>query len=252
MENVKKRLLLLDGIRGFAIVNMVLFHFLYDVFVVCQLKTQWYLHPWVQLWQQMICWTFLLVSGCTWNMGKQRLKRGIILNLLGFAVTAATLLFLPEQVIWFGILNLIGCAYLLLIPFEKILKKIPPYLGMAGSFLFYFFFQNLERGYLGFGEHALINIPARFCEFRLLTVLGLPYPGFYSSDYFPVFPWIFLFIAGYYLSLLLSKHPQLRKKFYPSVPLLSKIGQKSLLIYLLHQPVCMAVCLCIVYLADIR
>ena len=39
MEIKKQRLLLLDGIRGFAIVNMVLFHFLYDFFIIYQ-KTQ--------------------------------------------------------------------------------------------------------------------------------------------------------------------------------------------------------------------
>ncbi len=34
MEARKKRYCLIDGIRGFAVVNMVVFHFLYDVFIV--------------------------------------------------------------------------------------------------------------------------------------------------------------------------------------------------------------------------
>ena len=35
MEAQKKRYCLVDGIRGVAIVNMAVFHFLYDVFIVC-------------------------------------------------------------------------------------------------------------------------------------------------------------------------------------------------------------------------
>jgi len=34
MEAQKKRYYLVDGIRGVAIVNMVVFHFLYDVFTL--------------------------------------------------------------------------------------------------------------------------------------------------------------------------------------------------------------------------
>lgn len=105
MKTAKKRLLLLDGIRGFAIINMVAYHFLYDVFVVYQIDTKWYAHPMVRFWQQMICWTFILVSGCTWSMGKQKFKRGILLNLWGMVITCVTLVFMPDQVVWFGILN---------------------------------------------------------------------------------------------------------------------------------------------------
>ena len=34
---------------------------------------------------------------------------------------------------------------------------------------------------------------------RWLYPLGLRYPGFYSSDYYPVFPWAFLFLLGFCL-----------------------------------------------------
>ena len=71
MKTAKERLLLLDGIRGIAIINMVAYHFLYDVFVVYQIDTKWYAHPHsASLAADDFRWTFILVSGCTWNMGK--------------------------------------------------------------------------------------------------------------------------------------------------------------------------------------
>lgn len=39
---MKKRFYLIDGIRGLAIVNMVLFHFLYDVFILYGRQPDWY------------------------------------------------------------------------------------------------------------------------------------------------------------------------------------------------------------------
>ena len=242
MKTAKKRLLLLDGMRGIAIINMVAYHFLYDVFVVYQIDTKWYAHPIVRLWQQMICWTFILVSGCTWNMGKKKFKRGILLNLWGIVITCVTLIFMPTQVVWFGILNLLGCAYLLMIPLEKALNRVPPCIGIISSFLCFFLFQNLENGYLGIGKYVFLPVPPAFYEKMLFTILGMSFPGFYSSDYFPVFPWFFLFVAGYFFSLWLNTIPKLRKSFLYSMPALSKIGQNSLLIYLLHQPVCMILC----------
>lgn len=38
----QKRYLLIDGIRGLAIVNMVAFHFLYDVNEIWNINSHWY------------------------------------------------------------------------------------------------------------------------------------------------------------------------------------------------------------------
>ena len=150
--------------------------------------------------------------------------------------------YMAQQTVWFGILNFLGCACLLAIPMEKVLKRIPAVFGIAGAVFGFFLFQNISIGYLGLGESVWISLPQWLYDIKVLTILGLPFPGFYSSDYFPVFPWIFVFLMGYYALLLLQKKPKLHERFYTPVPLLTKIGQKSLLIYLLHQPLCMVIC----------
>ena len=129
---------LVDGIRGLAVVNMIAFHFLFDWIEIFHGDYSWYWMTPVRIWQQFICWTFILVSGFVWTWGKQKnLQRGLFLNFCGCMISIVMLLFLPEQAIWFGILNFYGCAVLLTIPLEKLLRRIPPEAGLAAAFVLF-------------------------------------------------------------------------------------------------------------------
>ena len=79
---------LIDTIRGIAIISMMIFHFCYDVFMVYGQDPSWYSRPAVHIWQQSICWTFILVSGFVWSWGRSgNLKRGIMLNVWGLVLS---------------------------------------------------------------------------------------------------------------------------------------------------------------------
>lgn len=151
MEIKKQRLLLLDGIRGFAIVNMVLFHFLYDFFIIYQKDPKWYGKPLVGFWQQMICWTFIFISGMTWRLGKKKIKRGLLLNFWGLVITAITWLAMPQQTVWFGILNFLGCACLLAIPMEKGFKENPCRIWHSRCSFWLFPFSKYQHRLFGTG-----------------------------------------------------------------------------------------------------
>ena len=231
---------LIDALRGLALVNMLGMHFLYDVNVVFGKEPGWYLRPGVRLWQQYICWSFILIAGFSYHWGRAKnLRRGLTLNLLGLAVTAATLIAVPSEAIWFGILNFLGCAILLTMAAEKGLNRLKPFTGLVLCAALFWFFRDVNAGFLGFG----LRVPAAMYRVWPLTPLGFPHPDFRSSDYFPLLPWLFLFWCGFYLKRLFDRCEVCKRAARIKVPLLSALGQRTLWVYLLHQPVLMGICM---------
>ena len=242
METTKKRYLLIDGIRGITIISMVSFHFCYDMFIVFGKNPQWYSNTGVHIWQQSICWTFIFISGFVWQWGKKaNLKRGLLLNAFGFLITLVTFFAVPSETVWFGVLNFIGCAVLFMILLDKVLKNVPALLGFIFSFFLFLLFKNVNSGYLGFGELSLLQVPDWLYDIKVLTPLGFPFAGFASSDYFSILPWMFLYLCGYFFGRIFEKHETWQQIAQIKIPVLSVVGQKSIWIYLIHQPVCMLV-----------
>lgn len=244
MQEEKIRYYFVDGIRGVAIINMVIFHFLYDVYIVYEKSPTWYSLPAIHIWQQTICCTFIFISGFVWVWGKEKnLRRGIIFNLLGLVISIITLVVIPAQTIWFGILNFMGCAILLTLPLEKLLKKIPAIYGMAICFLLFLLCKQIQFGQIGITGLLQIQVPNLLYNIKILTPLGFPHEGFHSSDYFPIFPWIFLYLCGFYFNQIFMKHYTWQKYAQRKLPCLSVLGNKTIWIYLLHQPFSMLICL---------
>lgn len=237
----KTRYRWLDILRGAAVVNMVAFHFCYDWFEVFARQPGWYFLWPSRLWQQAICCTFILTAGFSAHLGRRALRHGLILNLCGFAVSAVTLLALPSEAVRFGILNLLGCAVLLVWLLRPALEKLPAAAGLCASLFLFALTRHLPEGYLGLLGLWRLELPAGLYRRNALAFLGLPGPTFTSSDYFPLAPWFFLFLTGWFLCR--PARPRL-DGFLPRLacPPLEWVGRHSLGLYLIHQPVCMAVC----------
>ncbi len=147
------------------------------------------------------------------------------------------MLAMPESRVVFGVLTLIGSGMLLLIPIARFLLKIRTETGVAGSFLVFMLFRNVNTGYLGFEKWNILKLPDGLYRNLWTAYLGFPQRGFFSTDYFSLLPWVFLFLTGFYLHKLVQKKDMLGKLFSWRIPVLDVIGRHSLLIYLLHQPV---------------
>ena len=87
----------------------------------------------------------------------------------------------------------------------------------------------------------LCPLPERLYSTDLLAVVGFPSPSFWSTDYFPLLPWFFLYCAGYFLWGLVDQSDRAKQLLKPGLRPLSFLGRHSLLIYLIHQPALMAV-----------
>lgn len=234
----KQRFELFDGFRGLTMVSMIAYHFCYDFFVVEGIDPKWPYLPASHLWQQSICSSFILLSGFCWQWGKKHnLQRGLLVNAFGLLITVVTWLIMPEQIIIFGVLNFIGCAILLTIPAEKILQACPSMCGAMVSCVLFLFTHNVQWGTIGFGNWKISVWQGLYCP--LLTIFGFPAQNFWSSDYFPIMPWIFLFWTGYFLNCEFRKPYRSGKWAETRIPVLSCFGKWSLPVYMLHQPVCM-------------
>lgn len=235
---IKTRLHLLDALRGVMMINMIAYHGMWNLVNLFGIRVDWYAGTPKYIWQQCICWTFITLSGFCWSMSKNHLRRGLLVFGGGVLVSLVTCVLMPENRIIFGILTCIGSCVLLMIPLERLLKKIPALPGAAVSFALFALLRNCSRGNLGFEGLVIAPLPAQLYRNYLTAYLGFPHPGFYSTDYFPLFPWLFLFVTGFFLYRALGER-QLNERLFAkgNVPVLNRIGQNSLLIYLLHQPV---------------
>lgn len=236
VEKKKKRYYLIDSYRGFVILHMILYHFCYDVFVLQGKNPEWIDKPAAFIWQQFICISFIIVAGVSASFSCNLLRRGLLLNGVGVGITLVTVIFTPDAPIYFGILNLMGCSLLLLIIFRRWIHKNNWKWWGIGSLFLFFIFRHIQSGYLGIGTWRWLEIPDIFYEWGWLTPLGIPGRNFFSADFFPIFPWFFLFLFGYSISYVIKKE-EMDKVMTFSIPGLWKIGQNSLLIYLIHQPV---------------
>lgn len=211
---------------------MILYHFLWDLVYIAGFSIPWYHGTGAYIWQQSICRTFIFLSGFCWSLGRHPFKRGLTVWLSGGLVTLVTLVFLPENRVVFGVLTLIGSAMLLMIPVDRLLvrlKSVPGIVFLMG--LSYFLFLLFM-----YGDPLL---PRGLYRGWFSAWLGFPAKDFYSTDYFPLLPWFFLFLTGYLFHRLCAGRELLRVAFLRKshLPPAAFIGRHSLLIYLLHQPV---------------
>lgn len=221
----RKRLHGLDLIRGVTLLSMIAYHGTWNLVYLFGMDLPWYDRLPGHLWQQSICWTFILLSGFCFSMGSRPLKRGLEIFGGGALVTLVTFAAMPENLILFGILTFTGSAMMLMILLEKLLKKVPAGLGAAVSMVLFFFFENWQA-------------PAWLYRNLLTAYLGFPAKDFVSMDYFPILPWIFLFITGYFLYRIFHSRGWDVKLFsWGNLPVINWLGRHTLPIYLIHQPV---------------
>ncbi|MDD3347936.1 heparan-alpha-glucosaminide N-acetyltransferase [Oscillibacter sp.] len=229
----RPRLSGLDTLRGATLISMIVYHACWDLVWIFGVNFPWYHTTGAYWWQQSICWTFILLSGYCWSLGRQRFKRGLTVFLAGGLVTVVTALTMPENTVYFGVLTLLGTSALALIPLEKLLRRLPARAGLAASFVLFLLARDVNGGALGFEGAVIARLPQAWYQNAFTALLGFPPESFASTDYFSLFPWFFLFLTGYFLYRLRPSDGGPG----PHLPVLTAMGRHSLPIYLLHQPV---------------
>ena len=248
-ENDHRRLALLDSLRGITLISMILYHACWDAVYIIGADWPWYRSRGGFIWQQSICWTFILLSGFCIPFSKRLLRRGLTVFGAGALVMLVTNLVLPEDRVIFGVLTLIGSCMLLMIPVRAVSGNGS---GQAGIKLLIFaalfiFCRDINSGVVGTGllhrilpviPHITAALPETLYRNLFTAYLGFPPPSFYSTDYFSLIPWAFLYLCGYELHRIEREKGVLASQvFKKEIRPLSFLGRNSLTIYLLHQPV---------------
>lgn len=221
----------LDVARGVALVAMALYHFCWN------LELFGYLEPGsagsggLKLFARSIASSFLILvgislalahtNGIRWPSFWQRWAKIVGAALI---ITIATYFATPGAYIYFGILHHIALASLLGLAF----LRAPSWL-LLGTIIAIF------------GISYAVALPA--FDTRLLAWTGLYNLAPRSNDFVPVLPWFSAVITGMVLGRLILLYGHKIGDINSSIITrpLTFIGRRSLMFYLLHQPVLIAI-----------
>lgn len=218
---MRRRFDVLDVWRTLAIVLMVAYHFLYDLYIFGVISANQLFSAPLNVLERFICCSFILLAGASARFSRNNLRHGLIVLGAGLVVEIGAAV--AGQTIRFGVLMLLGSSMVLWHFLGKGLQKLPGWSVAAGSGVLFF----AARWWTG---RTAVSVP-------WLYPLGFTAPGFYSADYFPLLPWFFLFLIGTALGGWCLAHRENRLLAVRLPGVLTWPGRHSLIIYVLHQPV---------------
>lgn len=171
-----KRIVEIDFFRGIAILLMMIFHTVFNLNYFLGMNIEyakgfWYYEG------KLSAIMFMVLAGISSNFSKRTTKRGLKIFALGMLLTAITFLLDREMYIKFGILHFMGISYLLSPLLKKIDTGISFLLGITIIIIGDIFYE------------LTVNSPQ-------LYPLGLMSKDFASLDYYPLFPYLGVFISG--------------------------------------------------------
>ncbi|MBQ9994454.1 MAG: DUF1624 domain-containing protein [Clostridia bacterium] len=232
----KRRVVILDTLRGIAIIYMVFFHLLYDLSEIFYLA---WAQPIYDSQLSVVVFdtaSFVLLAGITVRFSRNPAAHGARILCIAALFTAVTALIFPGFGIYFGVLHLIGISMLLYSVTGKYLDKMPWWAGALIFALLFAFTYNVKLGYFGIEGIFTLDVPKAYLTGSLMYPFGFVDARFASVDYLPLMPWSFLFLAGACVGRLFGR--TLPEFCYKSLcPPLEWLGRHSLAIYIIHQPV---------------
>lgn len=208
----------IDFSRGLAVILMLIYHFFFDARYFGKIDFggfYWYLFP------RLIASMFIFISGLSIGISCSRrrctgrvLRRSLKLGSLALLITVLSYLLIGEGYVIFGILHFLSVAPLFALPLLSNRRAL------------------LLAALIVFALHPFIS-DLRVDSSAFLW-LGIIPKGFYTLDYFPLIPWLGVFLSGALLSHFFKPAGELK---FPLKNEICWLGRNSLTIYLIQHPV---------------
>lgn len=213
----KNRMPELDFLRGFTLIVMIFWHLGWDLAAYYDFPFDYY-SGWIYWMGQGIAITFITLAGISSIFTRNHQKRAIKVLLYAALITIATYIFDSETVILFGILHFMG-VNMLIYPYYKDWHPLVLLTLALGVFVLGIYFIDLDMGT------------------NLLLPIGLRSFSYTSLDYYPLTPYGAFFLLGAVIGPFL--YPDKKSRVSLNIPAnpISYVGQHTLIIYVLHQPV---------------
>jgi len=237
MEEKKKRIDIIDALRGFAITLMVIHHALYNAWAFLDAPKWLYSNTVFDVLQAIFIGIFIIISGVSSRFSRGNVERGAIVFVVAMVITYVTVRM--EMPIYFGILHLLGALmifYGITRKFwDNIPRKVAPFIYITLIII-----SALARVYLSpTSENPVIS--------DFLSVLGWYQPGFTNFDKQVILPWIFVFLLGTWAGEIIREGKFPTWFYEMKVPFFPFVGRHALLIYVFHQPVLFGITMGIAY-----
>ncbi len=229
------RILLIDTLRGVALIAMATYHFTWDLGFFGYIPLETATQGFFRLYARAIASSFLFLAGASLVMAHGRgirwpsfWKRLAIVAGAAFAISIATLLAFPQEWIFFGILHNIALSSLIGLAFLQLPLGIAfaaPILIVAGMIIN----ATIMPGML---QSSLFDT-------RWLAWVGFAEMPPRSNDYVPLFPWLAALLTGIAVTRLAIARGWMARlaEIQRNDTILAKAGRNSLIVYLVHQPV---------------
>lgn len=227
------RLAVVDVLRGFAVAQMIVFHFIYDLdyfgWVQLRMLTD---QPWIG-WRTAIVTQFLLLVGVGLVLRtsfkpepRDFWRRWSQIAAAALLVSVGSAIVFGPRFIYFGILHFVAAALILARPLLR-LGQWNVGLGVA----------TIAFGLL-YAHPVFNDAPA--------NIVGLVTAKPKTEDYVPLLPWMGVVLIGAGLGSLWQRRdwavtPVLRGLNQQPPRLLLFLGTWALTVYLVHQPILMAI-----------
>ena len=185
---------------------------------------------------------FIVISGISSRLSHNNTRRGLKLLCVALALTVITVVILPlikidGAEIYFGILHLLSLSMLIFSAIRAGCDKINPILGMCLCILLYAFTYGVSARYVGFVGIKTFALPDVLYRTNYFMPLGFFNSSFYSADYFPLLPHLFMFLAGTFLGIYAANGKFPAFTYRQRSKALCFLGRHALIIYIAHQPV---------------